>query len=90
MSTGKSMRPVFQSVEIEPIDERLEAKAAEKGIPTLVTPKSEGPAEAVVAVTASVSRKPVAGTASTPRFADEKRKDRIAGLCLDRVEKAGG
>jgi hypothetical protein len=34
-------RPAFQSVELDPIDARLEAKAADKGIPTLVTPKPE-------------------------------------------------
>ena len=34
-------RPAFQSVELDPIDARLEAKAAEKGIPTLVNPKAE-------------------------------------------------
>ena len=43
MSTQKIMRPAFQSLELDPIDARLEAKAAEKGIPTLVTPKSEPP-----------------------------------------------
>ena len=36
-------RPAFQSVELDPIDARLEAKAVEKGIPTLVTPKAEEP-----------------------------------------------
>lgn len=37
-------RPTFQSVELDdPIDARLEAKAAEKGIPTLVAPKAEEP-----------------------------------------------
>ena len=34
-------RPSFQSVELDPMDVRLEVKAAEKGIPTLVTPKIE-------------------------------------------------
>jgi len=37
------MRPAFQSVELDPIDLRLEAKAIEKGIPTLVTTKPEAP-----------------------------------------------
>ena len=41
MQTQKTNRPAFQSVELDPIDARLEAKAAEKGIPTLVTPSSE-------------------------------------------------
>jgi hypothetical protein len=38
MSTAKAARPPFQSVELDPIDARLEARAAEKGIPTLVAP----------------------------------------------------
>ena len=38
MSTAKAARPPFQSVELDPIDVRLEARAAEKGIPTLVAP----------------------------------------------------
>jgi hypothetical protein len=36
MSIAKTARPAFQSVELDPIDAKLEAKAAEKGIPTLV------------------------------------------------------
>ena len=36
MSIAKNVRPMFQSVELDPIDAKLEAKAAEKGIPTLV------------------------------------------------------
>ncbi len=43
MSAQKNIRPAFQSLELDPIDARLEAKAAEKGIPTLVTPKAEPP-----------------------------------------------
>jgi hypothetical protein len=34
MQTQKTNRPAFQSVELDPIDVRLEAKAAEKGVPT--------------------------------------------------------
>jgi hypothetical protein len=43
MSIAKTVRPAFQPVELDPIDAKLEAKAAEKGIPTLVAtaaPKS--------------------------------------------------
>ncbi len=40
MQTQKTARPAFQSVELDPIDARLEARAAEKGIPTLVAPGS--------------------------------------------------
>ena len=36
MSIAKNVRPAFQSVELDPIDALLEAKAAQKGIPTLV------------------------------------------------------
>lgn len=39
MSTPKIVRPPFQAVELDPIDARLEAKAIERGIPTLVAPK---------------------------------------------------
>jgi len=48
MSIAKNARPAFQSVELDPIDAKLEAKAAEKGIPTLVAtaaPKSMPPSE---------------------------------------------
>jgi hypothetical protein len=38
MYTQKTNRPAFQSVELDPVDLRLEVKAAEKGIPTLVAP----------------------------------------------------
>ena len=73
MSAIKPMKPAFQSVELDPIDLRLEAKAVEMGIPTLVITKPETPEEAIIAaVTTSpkVARK--AGRAgasaqSTPR-----------------------
>ena len=48
MTSAKAVRPAFQSIELDPIDARLEAKAAEKGIPTLVTPKTEPPPVAVM------------------------------------------
>ena len=41
MTAYKPLKPAFQSVELDPIDLRLEAKAVEKGIPTLVTQKLE-------------------------------------------------
>ena len=44
MPTPKPVRPAFQAVELDPIeliDLKLEAKAAEKGIPTLVAPRAE-------------------------------------------------
>jgi hypothetical protein len=52
MAALKSVRPSFQSVELDPIDARLEAKAAEKGIPTLVSPRIEEPPAAVTTVPA--------------------------------------
>jgi len=74
MATQKTMRPAFQSVELDPIDARLEAKAAEKGIPTLVTPKAEPPvAEELpmpIEPVAQLARKPnraAAQAQSTPR-----------------------
>src|SRR5262245_36643624 len=39
--TQKRSRPAFQPVNLEPIDERLEERAAEKGIPTLVVPAAK-------------------------------------------------
>ena len=58
MTVQKAIKPAFQSVELDPIDVRLEAKAVEKGIPTLVNPESAPMA----------SRKPRrAGERSTPR-----------------------
>jgi hypothetical protein len=41
MSNVKSVRPAFQAVELDPIDARLDAKAIEMGIPTLISPKPE-------------------------------------------------
>jgi hypothetical protein len=38
VQTQKAPRPAFQSIELDPIDERIEARAAAKGIPTLVSP----------------------------------------------------
>ncbi len=73
MATPEPIRPAFQSLELDPIDARLEAKAAERGIPTLVTPKNdespvdETPAPPVSASPAprKVSRGP--STQATPR-----------------------
>jgi|KBSSwiStaDraftv2_1062776.scaffolds.fasta_scaffold4332811_1 hypothetical protein len=38
MQTQKLNRPAFKAVDLDPIDSRLEVRAAEKGIPTLVEP----------------------------------------------------
>src|SRR5271157_5239552 len=45
MTSLKPVRLPFQAIELDTIDARLEAKAAEKGMPTLVTPKTEQPPE---------------------------------------------
>jgi len=80
MATQKTMRPAFQSVELDPIDARLEAKAAEKGIPTLVMPK----AEPVIAEEPPVPIEPVAqlprkaGRAGAP--AQSTPRSRMKGL----------
>ncbi len=70
MSAPKTFRPSFQSVELDPIDARLDAKAAEKGIPTLVIAKAEAapqiePPPPVAAVPRKVSRG--AAKEATPR-----------------------
>lgn len=67
MTAYKPVKPTFQAVELDPIDVRLEARAVEKGIPTLVSPKPE-PTEATAAPVA-------AGTAAKPA----KAKMRGAG-----------
>ena len=66
-------RPAFQSLELDPIDARLEARAAEKGIPTLVNPRPdpvEAPEAAPASARPSAPRKPKRGGDSeegTPR-----------------------
>lgn len=74
MSHSKPNKPAFQSVELDPIDQRLEAKAVEKGIPTLVTPKPEAveppraaPAPAVATPTPRKAGRAGASAQSTPR-----------------------
>jgi hypothetical protein len=70
MAILKASRPSFQSVELDPIDARLEAKAVEKGIPTLVTHKADAsPAEEPSAPVASAPRKPARALSkqATPR-----------------------
>ena len=69
----KINRPAFQSVELDPIDLRLEAKAVEMGIPTLVSHKAEMSDAELAAPTPPPKpalRKPSragASTQSTPR-----------------------
>ena len=75
-------RPAFQSVELDPIDARLEAKAAEMGIPTLVNPKVEetsvDEAEVPLEPVATVSRK---ATRTAPKQATPR--SRMRGLKIE-------
>lgn len=72
---NKIVKPPFQSVEIDLIDERLEVQAAEKGIPTLVIPKADEPAPAQPPIIDTPRPKPAitrsrragASNQSTPR-----------------------
>jgi hypothetical protein len=43
MTSSKPFRPAFQSIELDSIDVRLEARAAEKGIPTLMPTPAAAP-----------------------------------------------
>jgi len=68
MAVKKTIRPAFQSVEVDGIDARLEAKAAEKGIPTLVAPNKVEKAELVEQPKAGASeREREARKQATPR-----------------------
>jgi hypothetical protein len=72
---NKLVKPPFQSVEIDLMDERLEAQAVEKGIPTLVSPKPEETTPPAAVIEAPRSAKPAivrtrragASNQSTPR-----------------------
>jgi hypothetical protein len=86
MAPPKPVRPSFQSVELDPIDARLDARAAEKGIPTLVATKAEPhvlpeAANAPAAAAAIPSRNAGRGVArdATPR-------PRIRGLRIELPE----
>ncbi len=50
MSPSKPLRPPFQSIELDPMDIRLEAMAAGKGIPTLVASGLEPPQQGEAAI----------------------------------------
>jgi hypothetical protein len=69
MSAKKQARPSFQAVELDPMDLRLEAKAAEKGIPTLVTPESQFGLSSASSPKSALSKPGRAGgsSQSTPR-----------------------
>lgn len=73
MTALKPVRPPFQSIELDTMDARLEAKAAEKGIPTLVQTRAEPPQETkppeAAAAQVQAPRKPAktAAREATPR-----------------------
>jgi hypothetical protein len=83
MATSKPIRPAFQSIELDPIDARLEARAAEKGIPTLVTPKPKHSEEVEPPARAGVSE------VHAPREADRRTaqgatpRSRMKGLKIE-------
>ena len=77
MTLAKAVRPAFQSIELDPIDARLEAKAAEKGIPTLVNPKTETPPEARIVpapAAAEISPPPKKPAKATPHEATPRSR----------------
>ncbi len=71
MRDAKQQRPAFQALEADDMDVRLEAQAAEKGIPTLVTPAPDGTQNrSTTATAAGVPSKaggPVDAQKGTPR-----------------------
>jgi hypothetical protein len=83
MSVSKPNRPAFQSVEIDLIDQRLDVQAAEKGIPTLVTPKPE-PIEAAADTVGPRSTKVVpARMSGTPATVQSTPRARMKTLNLE-------
>jgi hypothetical protein len=82
MSALKSSRPAFQSVELDAIDARLEAKAAEKGIPTLVTPRIEEAPPARIAV-ATAPAAPALRKAGGEPSALATPRSRMRGLKIE-------
>src|SRR5208337_2523323 len=75
------LRPAFQSVELDPIDARLEAKAVEKGIPTLVTTKAEEPLEEEVAPVEPAAAVPRKLPKAAPKLATPR--SRMKGLKIE-------
>lgn len=83
MTTAKIARPAFQSIELDPIDARLEARAAERGIPTLVTPKAEQPAEVQLLAAASASEVPAPRKPGTGPSKEATPRSRMKGLKVE-------
>ncbi len=83
MVTTKPARPAFQSIELDPIDARLEARAAEKGIPTLVNPKAEPPAEVQPPATPNASEDPAPRKTGRGAAKEATPRSRMKGLKVE-------
>lgn len=83
MSAQKTIRPAFQSVELDPIDVRLEAKAAEKSIPTLVTPKAEPTTSEEPATRVEKPAIPVRKAAKVNKSAQSTPRSRMKALKIE-------
>ena len=97
MTVNKQIKPAFQSVELDPMDLRLEAKAVEKGIPTLVTTRPVtdklplAPSQA--ALTNAAPRnlgRAGASDQSTPRARMKTLNIEVPDYALDRDQDACG
>ncbi|MGO9543323.1 MAG: hypothetical protein ACLPPF_00795 [Rhodomicrobium sp.] len=81
MSSVKPTRPPFQAIELDSFDARLEAKAAEKGIPTLVTTKpaqSPEPSPPITPPDESRAQRPGRGSLNEPT-----PRSRMKGLKIE-------
>src|SRR3974377_2172226 len=83
MTVTKAARPPFQSIELDSIDARLEAKAAEKGIPTLVAPKAEEPPEITPPPKAARAEPPAPRKASKAAAQEATPRSRMKGLKIE-------
>ena len=86
MSTPKPARPAFQSVELDPaksIDLRLEAKAFEKGIPTLVAPKAEPTVADEQAASPAETEPPAPRKPARPNQKQVTPRSRMKGFRVD-------
>lgn len=82
MANAKSIRPAFQAVELDPIDARLEARAIEKGIPTLVSPKVEVPLVKETAASSEIAPIPPKAVTCLPENATPRSRMKSAKIEL--------
>lgn len=84
---GRSIKPAFQSVELDLIDQRLESQAAEKGIPTLVDPKPEPPPpppmDAALAAVRTIGKAPKPARQERPAAATGTPRARMKALNIE-------